>query len=157
MVIVFKDYSRPVQHINTIPMESIDLVKDWIDSVELAFYEGTLNLQWGTIMKTVQTDPHEFFNSGGWSFLSTDSNSEDDDEESEEESAFEVDESEIASGGSSDAHSDFDENASEEAEDEEMSEVSEGEDWDELERKAARKDRDRGDDEDEGKSRKRKR
>src|ERR1700712_4168151 len=40
MVVVFKDYTRPVQHINTIPMESIDLVKDWLDSVEILFFEG---------------------------------------------------------------------------------------------------------------------
>jgi nucleosome binding factor SPN SPT16 subunit len=157
MVVVFKDYSRPVQHINTIPMESIDLVKDWLDSVEIPVYEGNLNLQWGTIMKTVQADPHEFFKTGGWGFLSTETGSEDEEEESEEESAFEMDESDFASEESSEAESNFDENASQEAEDEEMSDVSEGEDWDELERKAARKDRDRGEEEDEGKNRKRKR
>jgi FACT complex subunit SPT16 len=154
MVVIFKDYSRPVQHINTIPMESIDLVKDWLDSVDIAYYEGNLNLQWGTIMKTVQTDPHEFFKTGGWGFLSTESDSENEDQESEEESAFEMDESDFASEVSSEAESDFDENASEEAEEEEMSDVSEGEDWDELERKAAKKDRDRGD-EDEGNAKKR--
>ena len=31
MIIVFKDYKRPVQHVNTIPMESIDAVKDWLN------------------------------------------------------------------------------------------------------------------------------
>ena len=60
MVVIFKDYSRTPQHINTIPMESIDQVKDWLDSVEIPFYEGALNLQWQTIMKTVVADPHEF-------------------------------------------------------------------------------------------------
>jgi nucleosome binding factor SPN SPT16 subunit len=154
MVVIFKDYSRPVQHINTIPMESIDLVKDWLDSVDIAYYEGNLNLQWGTIMKTVQADPHEFYKTGGWGFLSTESDSDNEDQESEEESAFEMDESDFTSEASSEADSDFDENASQEAEEEEMSEVSEGEDWDELERKAARKDRERGD-EDDGNARKR--
>lgn len=156
MVIVFKDYSRPVQHINTIPVESIDPVKEWLDSMDLSVYEGALNLQWGTIMKTVQADPHEFFKTGGWSFLSTDSDDEGD-EESEPESVFEMDASDFASDASSEDESDFDENASEEAENDDMSEVSDGEDWDELERKAARKDQERGEDEDEGQSKKRRR
>jgi nucleosome binding factor SPN SPT16 subunit len=157
MVVIFKDYSRPVQHINTIPMESIDLVKDWLDSVDIAYYEGNLNLQWGTIMKTVQADPHEFYKTGGWGFLSTESDSDNEGQESEEESAFEMDESDFVSEASSEAESDFDENASQEAEEEEMSEVSEGEDWDELERKAARKDRERGDEDDVNATKRRKR
>ncbi|KAF2654143.1 SPT16-domain-containing protein [Lophiostoma macrostomum CBS 122681] len=143
MVVVFKDYSRPPVHINTIPVESLDPVKDWLDSVDIPFTEGPLNLNWATIMKTVTLDPHQFFVDGGWSFLSTDSDDEDAEEE-EEESAFEVSESELAvSDESSEEDSEFDENASEEMSDEgsddELSE--EGEDWDELEKKAARKDR----------------
>ena len=38
-----------------------------------------------------------------------------------------------------------------------MSEVSDGEDWDELERKAARKDRERGEEEEESRSKKKRR
>jgi len=157
MVIVFKDYSRPVQHINTIPMESIDLVKDWLDSVEISFFEGNLNLQWGTIMKTVQADPHEFFKTGGWSFLSSEDNSDNEMDESEEESAFEMEESDFGSDISSDAVSDFDDNASRETEGGDLSDVSEGEDWDEMERKAARKDRERGEEEEETASKPKKR
>jgi nucleosome binding factor SPN SPT16 subunit len=146
MVVVFKDYNRPPIHINTIPVESLDPVKDWLDSVDIPFTEGPLNLNWATIMKTVTSDPHQFFVDGGWSFLSTDSDDEGADEE-EEESAFEVSESELAvSDESSGEESDFDENASDDMSDEgsedELSE--EGEDWDELEKKAARKDRESG-------------
>jgi nucleosome binding factor SPN SPT16 subunit len=159
MVVVFKDFNRSVQHINTIPMESIDAVKDWLDSVEIPFTEGPLNLQWPTIMKTVQADPHEFFNGGGWSFLDTGSDAEDEEVEEEEESAFEMSESEFGSDESSEANSEFDENASAEASAEEVSEEeSAGEDWDELEKKAKKKDRESGlDDEDDRKGRKRKR
>lgn len=141
MVIVFKDYKRPVQHINTIPMESIDAVKDWLNGVEMPFYEGNLNLQWGGIMKTVQEDTHAFFKFGGWSFLANESEDEDGEQESSEESAFEMDESDFGSEASSEEESDFDENASQEAEADEMSDEEEGEDWDELEKNAARKDR----------------
>jgi nucleosome binding factor SPN SPT16 subunit len=143
MVIVFKDFNRAPVHINTIPVESLDPVKDWLDSVDIPFSEGPLNLNWATIMKTVTSDPHQFFADGGWSFLSTESDDEEGEEE-EEESAFEVSESELAiSDESSEDDSDFDENASDEMDDEgsedELSE--EGEDWDELEKKAAKKDR----------------
>ncbi|KAF2192426.1 SPT16-domain-containing protein [Zopfia rhizophila CBS 207.26] len=159
MVVVFKDYNRPPVHINTIPVESLDSVKDWLDSVDIPFSEGPLNLNWATIMKTVTSDPHQFFVDGGWSFLSTESDDEDEGQE-EEESAFEVSDSELAvSDESSEDESDFDENASEEMSDEgsedELSE--EGEDWDELEKKAARKDRESGLNDDEGKPKKRKR
>jgi nucleosome binding factor SPN SPT16 subunit len=140
MIIVFKDYKRPVQHVNTIPMESIDAVKDWLNGVEMPFYEGNLNLQWGSIMKTVQEDPYTFFKDGGWSFLANDSEDEDGEDESEEESAFEMDESDFGSEASSE-ESDFDENASQDDDGDDMSDEDEGEDWDEMEKKAARKDR----------------
>ncbi|KAL5418571.1 hypothetical protein PMIN03_001048 [Paraphaeosphaeria minitans] len=160
MVVVFKDYNRTPAHINTIPVESLDPVKDWLDSVDIPFSEGPLNLNWATIMKTVTSDPHQFFVDGGWSFLSTESDDEDAEEE-EEESAFEVSESELAqSDESSEDESDFDENASNEMTDEgSEDEFSEGEDWDELEKKAARKDRESGlaDEEEEKEKKKRKR
>lgn len=151
MVIVFKDFTRTPVHINTIPVESLDSVKDWLDSVDIPFSEGPLNLNWGTIMKTVTADPYEFFKDGGWSFLNTESDSEDDEEE-EEESAFEVSDEELASDESSDDDSEFDDDASAEASDEEVSEVSEGEDWDEMERKAAKKDKESGLNDEESKS-----
>jgi nucleosome binding factor SPN SPT16 subunit len=155
MVLVFNDFNRPPAHINTIPVESLDPVKDWLDSCEIPFTEGPLNLNWTQIMKTVTADPHTFFADGGWSFLSNESDSEDNDEE-EEESAFE-DESDFSDESSEDDESDFDENASAEASEEDMSdEEEEGEDWDEMERKAAKKDKQNGlEDEERGKKRKR--
>lgn len=157
LVVIFKDLSRPVQHINTIPVESIDQVKDWLDSVEIPFYEGALNLQWPTIMKTVTADPHAFFEGGGWNFLSTDSDSEN--EESTEESAFEMDEEEFGASEESSAESDYDDNASADEEEEgEESDASDAESWGEIERKAAKSDKQHAaDDSDEEKSKKRKR
>ncbi|KAF2877255.1 FACT complex subunit-domain-containing protein [Massariosphaeria phaeospora] len=152
LVVVFKDYKVTPVHINTIPVESLDPVKDWLDSVDIPFSEGPLNLNWAMIMKTVTQDPHQFFADGGWSFLNAESDDEGGDDE-QEESAFEVSESELAaSDESSEDESDFDENASEEMSDEgSEDEFSEGEDWDELEKKAARKDRETAmEEEDEG-------
>ncbi|EKD20925.1 uncharacterized protein L3040_005860 [Drepanopeziza brunnea f. sp. 'multigermtubi'] len=146
MVFVFRDFNRAPYHINTIPVESLENVKEWLDSVNIPFSEGPLNLNWPTIMKTVTADTHQFFVDGGWSFLQTESDDEDEDPESEE-SAFEMSDAELAaSDESSDEESDFDSNASADASDEgsEDDEATDGEDWDELEKKAKRKDRDAG-------------
>ncbi|KAK9477639.1 FACT complex subunit-domain-containing protein [Lipomyces japonicus] len=89
LVFVFKDFSRPVTHINSIPMDQLDNVKDWLNEVEIPYSEGPLNLNWATIMKTVTSDPHSFFEEGGWSFLDNDSDA-DHSEEEEEESEFEA-------------------------------------------------------------------
>lgn len=157
LVFVFKDFNRAPVHINTIPVESLEGVKDWLDSVDIAFTEGPLNLNWGAIMKTVTSDPHGFFADGGWGFLAAESDSED--EEEEEESAFEMSEDEMGSESeSSDDESDYGGSAVDSDEDESGgSEGSEsgGEDWDELERKARKADRGSGLDDDKGRKRKR--
>ncbi|KAL2134292.1 hypothetical protein VTI74DRAFT_549 [Chaetomium olivicolor] len=158
LVFVFKDFSRPPAHINTIPVESLEDVKEFLDSSDIAYSEGPLNLNWSVIMKTVTANPHQFFLDGGWGFLQNDSDDEDASEEEEEESAFEIDESELDEASeSSEEDSDYDSNASAEASDEaEMSEEEEGEDWDELERKAKKRDRESGlDDEDRGSKKRR--
>ena len=158
MVFVYKDFSRPPTHINTIPVESLDRVKEWLDSVDIAFTEGPLNLNWQTIMKTVSTDPHSFFVEGGWSFLTQDSDDEDGEEE-DQESAFEMSDAELAESASdSDDESDFEEDASasDDEGDAESDLSEEGEDWDEMEKKASKADRGGGfEDEDRGKKRKR--
>ncbi|KAI1005200.1 FACT complex subunit [Podosphaera aphanis] len=145
MVFVFKDFHRPPYHINTIPVESLENVKEWLDSVNIPFSEGPLNLNWPTIMKTVTADTHQFFADGGWSFLQTETDDEDAGDESEE-SAFQISDDELMdSDESSDEDSDFDSNASADASaDGSDDDASEGEDWDELEKKAKRKDRESG-------------
>lgn len=144
MVFVFKDFHRPPAHINTIPVEALENVKEWLDSVNITFSEGPLNLNWPTIMKTVVADTHQFFVDGGWSFLAAESDDDDEDPESEE-SAFEMSDSELAA--SDESSEDDDEFASDASDDEgegSDSEDASGEDWDELEKKAKRKDRENG-------------
>ena len=93
-------------------------------------------------MKTINDDPYEFYNGGGWDFL-TGGGDDSDQESSEEGSVFE-DETDFGSEESSESDesgSDFDE-----ASDDSGSfgdESDEGEDWDELERKAERGEFDR--------------
>lgn len=157
LVFVFKDFGRPPYHINTIPVESLEDVKDFLDSSEIAYSEGPLNLNWPTIMKTVTADPHQFFVDGGWSFLQEDSDAEGGSDEEEQESNFEISESELEEASeSSEEDSDFDSNASADASDEDVSDEDEGEDWDELERKAKKRDRESGLEEEEARAGKKK-
>lgn len=88
MVFVYKDFSRPVAHISTIPMESLEDVKAWLTDVDIPYSEGAINLNWPTIMKTITADPYQFFVDGGWSFLAGSDDEDDDDNESEEEDDF---------------------------------------------------------------------
>ena len=142
LVFVFKDFAKPVVHINTIPMELLEDVKNWLTDVDIPISEGQMNLNWAQIMKTVQADPYQFFLDGGWSFL-TGTGESDESEDEEQESEFEAsdedpqDESEESEEYGSEEESDFSGSGSgSEAESEES-----GEDWDEMERKAAKADR----------------
>lgn len=155
MVFVFKDFARAPYHINTIPVEFLDQVKDFLDSSDIAFTEGPLNLNWPTIMKTLTADTHQFFVDGGWSFLQADSDDDGGDDE-DEESAFEMDEDEFDEASeSSEEGSDFGSNASDDDDDAELDSEDEGEDWDELEKKAKKRDREDAAMADEGDSKKR--
>jgi nucleosome binding factor SPN SPT16 subunit len=158
LVFIFKDFTRAPYHVNTIPVESLEDVKEFLDSSDIAYSEGPLNLNWPTIMKTVTADTHQFFVDGGWAFLQAESDDEGDEEE-EEESAFEISESELdAASESSEEDSEYDSNASDEASAEDDASDEEGEDWDELERKAKKRDRESGlEDEDAKKSNKKQR
>ncbi|CAR24686.1 FACT complex subunit [Lachancea thermotolerans] len=144
MVFVYKDFSKPVTHINTVPIEDLELLKSWLTDVDIPYAVSTINLKWSTIMKSMQEDPHQFFLEGGWSFLVAGSDDEMSDESEEEISEYEAsdedpsDESAYSEedGGSED---DFSDGGSEDASADESEE--EGEDWDELEKKAAKADR----------------
>lgn len=143
LVFVFQDFTRPPIHINTIPSTQLDNVKEWLDSVDIPFTEGPVNLQWNAIMSTVKEDPLEFFREGGWGFLAEKSDEEGSDDDSEEESDFQA----SSVDGSSSDGSAFSEDASASDsggsgdEDEES-----GADWSDMEAKLQRGSDDSDDD-----------
>ncbi|KAI9064261.1 FACT complex subunit SPT16 [Trametes sanguinea] len=149
MVLIFKDFTKPPLHINSIPSAQLDDVKNWLDSVDIPLSEGPVNLNWGPIMKTINEDPYEFFQQGGWSFLGGAGAGEESDasDASDTESEFEIEEEEEESSESSEEESDYYDGS--DASDDEGSgsdfgsDESEGDDWDELERKAAKADKKR--------------
>lgn len=87
IIFVFKDYSQKVVMISCVPMVQLDPIKDWLDSCDIKYSEGIQSLNWPKIIKTIQEDPKEFFETGGWTFLDPESDKEDDVIESEEEEA----------------------------------------------------------------------
>ncbi|KAI5983780.1 FACT complex subunit SPT16 [Pisolithus albus] len=142
MVLVFKDFTRTPLHINSIPSSQLDDVKNWLDSVDIPMSEGPVNLNWGPVMKTINDDPYEFFQQGGWSFLGGAGAESDLEEDSESESEFEAGSDESEPEESSDEGSAYDgSDASDESGSASYDDASdEGDDWDELERKAAKSD-----------------
>ncbi|OBA24191.1 SPT16-domain-containing protein [Metschnikowia bicuspidata var. bicuspidata NRRL YB-4993] len=146
LVFVFKDFLKPVVHINTIPMELLEDIKNWLTNVDIPFSEGQMNLNWGALMKTITADPYAFFSDGGWRCLTGDGESDEENSE-DEESEFEAsdedpsDEDVASEEDSEDAYSS---DGSEGSGSGEEDESDDGDDWDELERKAARDDSRRG-------------
>jgi len=165
MVIVYKDYSNKVSMINSIPIKSLEEIKNWLNSCDIRYTEGVTSLNWPKIMKAILEDVEGFFEQGGWDFLATENNATADDEDEELEKAededFDVSEksgSDEDGGDDSDDYSDEDseENFSEDSDDSGGSAGSgaseeSGKDWDELENEAKHADNERGEyDEDEG-------
>ncbi|GMM40769.1 chromatin-remodeling protein [Hanseniaspora uvarum] len=143
LVFIYKDFNRPVSHINTIPMEDIETIKNWLTNVDIAYTVSTINLNWTNILKT---DPHDFFSDGGWAFLpvGSDVEAENSDMSEEEVSEFEPESDDAFEEEDDDAGSEYSENSEFEAEESDFSpgeSESEGEDWDALEKKAAKSDR----------------
>ncbi|KAK2556910.1 FACT complex subunit SPT16 [Acropora cervicornis] len=147
MVFVFKDYKRKVEHVNAIPMTSLDSVKDWLNSCDIKYTEGIQSLNWAKIMKTINEDPEEFIENGGWGFLDPDSSGgEDEDSDDEPESVYEPSGSAEEEESSQEEYSSETETSEDGSEfDEDMgSEEESGKDWSELEEEAARADREKG-------------
>ncbi|CAH9078968.1 unnamed protein product [Cuscuta europaea] len=151
MAIVFKDFKRDVMRIDSIPIASLDGIKEWLDTTDIKYYESKLNLNWRPILKTIIDDPQRFIDEGGWEFLNLDGsdsetdNTEDSDGEfeptdDEPESESEAEESDSESLESED-HDDDEEEAEE-------SEEEEGKTWEELEKEASYADREKGDESD---------
>ena len=105
--------------------------------VDVPLSESRVNYNWGPIMKTINEDSSGFFSGGGWSFLTGPGEASDQEtEESEVDSEYssegspsesEPSESEFSGSVVSDVDSDMG-----------SAEDDEGEDWDEMERKAAK-------------------
>lgn len=135
MVFVYKDF-HTTKRISSIPRESLDNIKDWLDQVDILFSEGVMSLNWNTVLAEIRKDFPKFLEEGGWAFLRDDDDAEG--EDSEEDSAFEADlrnqdESSEEEASEEDDYSDGD-SSGEYSEDDDVSDVI---NWEEEERKEA--------------------
>ncbi|KAK6186586.1 hypothetical protein SNE40_008599 [Patella caerulea] len=150
MVFVFKDYSRKIAMINSIPMQVLDHVKEWLNSCDIRYTEGVQSLNWTKIMKTIIDDPEGFFDNGGWTFLDPESDAENNESDSDEEDeAFQpsdINSEEESSEDSEEEESDWDEEEDSEGSEEMGSSEESGKDWDELEEEARKADMERDND-----------
>ena len=150
MTLVFKDLTRDVVRIDAIPMTSLDTIREWLQSVDIKFYENKTNLNWKQVLKSITEDPEAFREAGGWGFLdmeaSDDEEGEDSEDGDEEFAPSDSDEEEEEEESEDEDDSEFDEDEEgsddeEEGSDDEDEEA--GKSWEELEKEAAREDRER--------------
>lgn len=69
MAFVFKDLNRQVHRIGAIPMENLEMIKNWLDDCDILFSEGLYNINWVKIIQKIKKDPEGFLEDGGWGFL----------------------------------------------------------------------------------------
>ncbi|XP_006830445.2 FACT complex subunit SPT16, partial [Amborella trichopoda] len=53
MAIVFKDFKKDVLRIDAIPIAALDGIKEWLNAINIKYYESKMNLNWRTILKTI--------------------------------------------------------------------------------------------------------
>eukprot|EP00371_Babesia_bovis_P001145 XP_001609792.1 transcriptional regulator [Babesia bovis T2Bo] len=144
MVLVNKDYSKAVRRIDLIPVEYLDVLKSWLNELDMVWYEGKNNLQWTNILKTILDDVDAFVENGGFDGFLGESEGEeesldDEDEEYEHDSEEEVEEDSDEEYGDDD-ESLADEDEEEEDEEYEDEDEEEGLSWDEMEAFARKED-----------------
>lgn len=157
LVVVYKDFKRPVSRIDSIPSSALDGIKEWLDTTDLKYYESRLNLNWPTILKSIIDDPQGFLDQGGWEFLNLEATDSDSEPSEESDQGYEPSDAEPESySEEEDSDTGLVESEDEEDEDEEDEEDDEkGKTWEELEREASNADREKGDESDSEEERRR--
>jgi nucleosome binding factor SPN SPT16 subunit len=156
IIVVFKDYTRTPVAIRSVERDSVDQIREWLDSVNLPFVEGPLTFNWPSMLKIARTSPHEFFvEQGGWTGVINGGEDDNaaaggsDDSSSATAGEFEPEVEELeASDESFDSDEEFDSDEDEDDDDDDASGDDEDDEddapsWDELDRMAEREDKKR--------------
>lgn len=175
LAFVFKDHDKPIVRVDAIPIEFLKNLKEWLNKIDVKYYESTVNIAWKVVIKMIKADEAGFYADGGWRTM--DFNEKDEDEGGEagdnsEGGAGEESGSEFEPDGSSDEDDDDDddsEDMADEVDEDESDDASassaddaeeeEGLDWEEHERRAAeddsrKRDRDGGNESEEERTKK---
>ena len=58
MIVIFKDYRKPVVNIDNIPKNDLDKIKTWLNESNIIFFEGgAINIKWDKYLKSVLENP----------------------------------------------------------------------------------------------------
>lgn len=68
MVIIFKDFTT-FKSINSIPIEYIESIKDFLDELGIIYSESVVAMNWATVLQQIRKDFEAFLEDGGWKFL----------------------------------------------------------------------------------------
>lgn len=150
---VYKDYTKPVQMLSNIEGKHLGAIKAYLSEVDIVVYESETNMTWNHILKTVNSDLNQFVADGCWeAYFAKDNEAggvDGEDSDEEEESADDGDSEYVESGSSEEEEEDEDDSDDSEYVDEESSDEEEepdsdeeeGLDWDEMDAKAAKEDK----------------
>ncbi len=140
MAIIFKDFTT-FKRINSIPIENIETIKDYLDEIGVIYSESITPINWTNVLAHIRENFVDFLDDGGWRFLQNDADDEEEGEgEDEDESFHSEDDEEEEDESESDFDDDDDDYSSSSlGSEEELSE--EGVSWEEMERRAEEEDR----------------
>jgi len=82
MAIIFKDFTT-WKRINSIPRESIDTIKVYLNSIGIIFSEGVMPMNWNNVLNHIKETFESFIEEGAWRFLKP--NEPDEEEQGESE------------------------------------------------------------------------
>ncbi len=71
MALIFKDFTT-FKRINSVPIEHLDDIKQYLNSINVIYFEGVLPMNWPNILSYIKGDFESFLEQGGWKFLSDD-------------------------------------------------------------------------------------
>ena len=142
MAIIFKDFTN-FKRINSIPIEHIENIKDYLDEIGIIYSEGVVPMNWTNVLQQIREGFEDFLEEGAWKFLQDDGeeSGEGGEDEEDEDQSFSLD---------SEEEEDEDEDESDYSDEEDYSESSleseedlseDGMSWDEMERQAEEEDR----------------
>ncbi|KAL0227632.1 hypothetical protein RCL1_003775 [Eukaryota sp. TZLM3-RCL] len=145
MVFIFKDYSIPPAPIKAVSSKKLDDIKDWLNSVDIKYFETPSAYNWEKLMAQIKESPQQFWEDNGWTSLGMGDNEPDTDDSMDEgDDAFSLDEDDLAADpfdeglSLSEEESEFGEDEVDTEDEGETDE--EGLTWEELEEQALRED-----------------
>lgn len=68
MAIIFKDFIM-FKRINSIPIEHLDAIKDYLDEIGIIYSESIVPMNWTNVLTQIREDFEAFLDDGAWRFL----------------------------------------------------------------------------------------